>query len=102
MAPLLGGAEVAAVTRLEPCDAVGQQGLQFVGPLERRVRRSAGGQSLIDDRQRGQRAGDELGQVANDLRRLKECVNVFRRQASEKASSMTVPPNKPISPAILC
>jgi hypothetical protein len=34
VAPLLGGAEVAAVAGLEPGDAVGQQGLEFVGTFE--------------------------------------------------------------------
>ena len=64
VAPLLGGAEVAAVARLEPGDAVGQQRLEFVGPFQRLVGRAARGQPLVDERQRRQRAGDELGQVA--------------------------------------
>ncbi len=38
--------------------------LQLVGPLQRLVGRAAGDQPFVDDRQRGQRAGDELGQVA--------------------------------------
>ena len=64
MPPLLGGAEVAAVARLERGDAIGEQRLELVGPLQRLIGGAAGGQPLVDDRQRGQRAGDELGQVA--------------------------------------
>ncbi len=63
VAPLLGGAEVAAVAGLEPRDAIGQQGLELVGAFQRLVGRTAGGQPFVDDRQGGQRAGDELGQV---------------------------------------
>ena len=64
VAPLLGGAEVAAVAWLQPGDAIGEQGLEFVGPFQRLIGRATDGQALVDDRQRGQRAGDELGQVA--------------------------------------